>query len=145
CAGDEHMETNIYLEETEHRVRLQFCPHSIQGFKLSLEVLVAQARSSQADSQHFQSATQLVDFVNILGSEGAGPETAPGIRTDQPLMNKPLQGLAHWSTAHSQLLSQRDIREPLLFTSTEHDDPLPQLFIRIIHHRRHSTALLPPE
>src|SRR5438105_9734195 len=112
---------------------------------MGLEVFLAQARSRQAYGQHLQCAAQIVDFVNILGSEGARPETAPGIRTYQPFLNEALQSLAYRCATYSQLLSQSDIRKPLLLAPADHDDALPDLFISVIHDCGHSDALLSPE
>src|ERR1700737_3183133 len=113
---------------------------------MRLEVFLAQARSRQAYGQHLQCSAQIIDFVNILGSECACPETAPGIRTHQSFLNEALQSLAHWCAAHSpQLLSQCDIRKPLLLASTDHDDALPDLFVSVIHNCGHGRALLSPD
>src|SRR2546421_12420783 len=112
---------------------------------MRLEVFLAQARSRQAYGQPLQCSAQIVDFVNILSSECARPETAPGIRTYQPFLNEALQCLAYRRAAHPQLLSQSNIRKPLLLAPTDHHDALPDLFISVIHNGRHGTALLSPQ
>ncbi len=69
-------------------MRIQFRTNSIQSIEMRLEVFLAQARSRQAYGQYLQCAAQIVDFVNILGSECVRPETTPGIRTHQTFLNE---------------------------------------------------------
>src|SRR5437868_2018341 len=104
---------------------------------MSLQVLVVEARSRQANSQHLQSTSQIINFVDILGSECARPETAPWIRSHQSFLNKTFQGLAYRCATHPQLFSQRDIGKPLFLAPTNHDDVLPELFIGVVNNTGH--------
>src|SRR6266852_4600787 len=106
-------------------MRVQYRTNGIQRLELRLEVFLAQTRSGQTYGKHLQCAAQFIDFVYILGSECVRPETAPGIRAHQSFLNEALQGLAHRRAAHSQLLSESDIRKPLLLAPADHDDALP--------------------
>src|SRR5579859_4490873 len=112
---------------------------------MGLEIFLTQTRSRKAHSQYLQRAAQIVDLVNILSCKCACPETAPGIRTHQSFLNETLQSLPHRCATHSQLLRKRNIRKPLLFAPADHDNALPDLFIRVINNSRYSAALLAPE
>src|SRR6185312_7593281 len=112
---------------------------------MRFEVLMIEMRRGQAQGQYFQSTAQIINFVNIPGSERACPETTAWISTHQPFLDETFQGLPYRSAAYSQLFSQGYIRKSLFLTSAHHDDTLPDLFVSVIHNGGHSDAFLSPE
>src|SRR5712671_5377194 len=123
---------------------IQFLPYSMQLLKMRFEVLVIEMGRCQAKGQNFQATAQIINFVDILCSECARPETAAWISTHQPFLNEAFECLAHGRATYSQLFSQDHIRKALLLASAHHDDALPDLFVSIIHNRGHCRALLAP-